>query len=171
MRRISVWAVLVLMMCQLSCAVLSCSSIDCPVQNQVAVNWRVMVYDDTKMVADTLKDTLYVWTQRADGTDTLLYNRGVNTHSFSLPMSYQHPEDILVLGVVDTKKTVTLDTVWLKKNDIPHFESVDCGSHFFHELTSVRSTHHAIDTVSINQSSVTYDPSIVHLHICFKASR
>lgn len=146
----------------------ACSSIDCPVQNKVAVNYTVMSYKNGVEVADTLKDTLYIWTQRSDGTDTLLYNRGVNTHSFSLPISYAHPEDMLVFCVVDTNSVITADTVWIKKDDIPHFESVDCSAHFFHQMTAIRSSHRAIDTIFINNSSVNYDSSVDHIHIHFK---
>ena len=87
----------------------ACSTIDCPVQNKVAVNYTVMSYKNGVEVADTLKDTLYIWTTRIDGKDTLLYNRGVNTKSFSLPLSYAHPEDTLVFCVVDTNKVVKID--------------------------------------------------------------
>lgn len=146
----------------------ACSSIDCPVQNTIAVYYKICSFDNGEEVTDTLNDTLYVWTQRSDGKDTLLLNRGVNITSFSLPPSYSHPEDMLVFYVVDTAHVWTLDTVWLKKNDIPHFESVDCSAHFFHELTAVRSTHRGIDTIIINNPSVTYDPTVVNLHIHFK---
>ena len=149
----------------------ACSTIDCPVQNTVAVYYGICAYDNGEEVTDTLTDTLYVWSQRSDGKDTLLLNRGVNISSFSLPASYSHPEDILVFYVVDTTHVWTLDTVWLKKDDIPHFESVDCSAHFFHELTAVRSSHRGIDTIIINNPSVTYDPTVVNLHIHFKNRR
>jgi len=148
----------------------ACSTIDCPVQNVVALNFTVKTYDGSgEEVADTLQDTLYVWSQRKDGTDTLLLNRGVGLYSFSLPVSYSHPEDVLIFGVdAQDGSGAKLDTVWIKKEDIPHFESVDCSAHFFHNLTAVRSTHLAIDTVMIKNPSVTYDPTVDHIHIHFK---
>ena len=149
-------------------ALAACSTIDCPVQNKVAVNYAVKSYVDGEEVTDTLKDTLYVRTRRGDGTDTLILNRGINIQSFSLPVSYAHPEDTLVFCVVDTNKVATVDTVWIKKNDIPHFESVDCSAHFFHTLTAIRSSHRAIDTIFINNPSVTYDPSVNHIYVHFK---
>lgn len=149
----------------------ACSSIDCPVQNKVSVNYSVCQYDNGKEVADTLTDTLYIWTRRKDGTDTLLLNRGVNTRSFTLPVSYSHPEDVLIFATTNTNNDMTLDTVWINKEDIPHFESVDCGARYFHNLTAVRSTHSAIDTIIINNPSVTYDETADHLHIHFKTSR
>lgn len=146
----------------------ACSTIDCPVQNKVAVNYAVKTIVGGVEVNDTLKDTLYVWSTRGDGDDTLLFNSGINISSFSLPISYTHPEDKLVFCLVDTDKVAAIDTVWIKKEDIPHFESVDCSAHFFHELTAVRSTHKAIDTIFINKANVNYDSSIDHIHIHFK---
>ena len=160
-----------LIICHLSFCVSACSSIDCPVQTTVAVNYQVFQYDQLgNEVADTLADTLYIWTRRSDGNDTLLFNRGVSTTSFSLPISYQHPEDMLFFLVADTANVWTVDTVWLKKEDIPHFESVDCSAHFFHQLTAVRSSHNIIDTIVISNPSVTYDQDVTHLKIHFKTA-
>jgi hypothetical protein len=147
----------------------ACSSIDCPVENQVFTVYGVYSGEEV----DTLHDTLYVWSKRSDGKDTLLLNRGVNLSNFFLPISNQHPEDILIFLVADTAGHYTLDTVWIKKEDIPHFESVDCNPTFFHRLTSVRSTHRGIDTITINRSSVEYETtsSTAHFHIDFKARR
>ena len=162
MRRLLLFLIVVL--------ITSCSTIDCPVQNKVALNFAVKTYNSSGVeVADTLKDTLYVWTVRQDGVDTLLLNRAVDVRSFSLPLSYSHPEDVLIFGVnAKDGSGATIDTVWIKKEDIPHFESVDCSAHFFHNLTAVRSTHLAIDTVMIKNPSVTYDPSADNIHIHFK---
>jgi hypothetical protein len=152
----------------LSVVLVACSSIECPIENTVAVNYAVMKYQDGEEVADTLKDTLSIWTRKSDGTDTLLYNRGVNVRSFQLQISYTNPQDFFVFLVTDTFNVSTIDTVWVSKEDIPHFESVDCAARYFHKLTNVRSTHEAIDTIIINNSSVTYDSSVKHLYIHFK---
>lgn len=143
----------------------ACSTVDCPIQIAVRTGYSVF----TGERADTLHDTLYVWTRRSDGTDTLLLNRGVGLTSFTLPVSYQQTEDTLFFCVADTAHVLTVDTVWIAKTNIPHFESVDCSPGFFHELTGVRCTHYGIDSISIHHKSVTYDPSNEHFHITFKA--
>lgn len=145
----------------------SCSSIDCPISTKVMVNYGFYDANEQKY---TLTDTLSVWTQRKDGTDTLLINSDVDKTAMSLQISYQRPEDIMIFRIADTLN-VTLDTVWIKKEDIPHFESVDCAAHFFHTLTDVRSTHHGIDTIFINNPSVTYDTSVEHIRLRFKDRR
>lgn len=143
---------------------LACSSIDCPVQNTVRVQYAIR--DDNGMTK--MNDTLWVLSQRSDGSDTLLLNRSSGISSFSLPVSYAHPEDVLLFVIADTAGVYTLDTLWLKKDDIPHFESVDCSAHFFHRITAVRSTHESIDSVTIANPLVDYDSSRTHLYIYFK---
>lgn len=170
MKRNVKWGILSLsfIICHLSFCVSACSSIDCPSKNTVAVYYSVKKYNaEGELIPDTLKDTLWVWSQRIDGTDTLL-NRLVDKTSFALPISYQHPEDMLVFAIRDKAQMITIDTVWLKKDDIPHFESVDCSAHFFHQLTGIRFTNNGIDSVVINNPSVTYADDVTNIHIFIK---
>ena len=153
----------IFLLCALLCA---CSSIDCPVQNVVSVQYVVRNADGTER---SLSDSLSVSSQRSNGTDTLLLNRLIGQSAFSLPASYSHPEDVLVFTFASTSGRV-VDTVWIKKEDIPHFESVDCSAAFFHELTSVRHTRNAIDSLVLKNSSVTYDVSTIHFHLYPKSS-
>lgn len=142
----------------------ACSSINCPVENTVATYYSVR--DASGEV--TFPDTLWVLTRRSDDSLLVLLNRFTGQSAFSLPISYSQPEDTLLFMVSDTTGVTTLDTLWLKKDDIPHFESVDCSAHFFHRLTNVRCTHNGIDSVSIVNPNVDYDPTKTHLHIFFK---
>ncbi len=141
------------------CVFFSCSSIDCPVQNTVRTVCQVK---------DTLKDTLTITTKRlgAKGGDTILLNKAVNQTTFKLPISYRQPVDQLLFT---TQKLAVTDTVWITKNNTPHFESVDCGLTYFHEITSVRHTHYGIDSIVILKTTVDYDPNTPHLSIYFKA--
>ena len=143
----------------------ACSSIDCPVQNLVYTQYALMKADGT---TDTLAvDTLSIWTRRADGSDSLLLNRlcGATATGFDLPISYTHPEDVLVTLLADTLGHHYLDTIRIKKDDQPHFESVDCQAAFFHTLTAVSATHNAIDSIRINHASVTYDTQNTHIYL------
>ena len=151
--------------------VCSCTSIDCPVQNTVSVNYGLMKGDGT---ADTMGvDTLWAWTTRADGKDTLLLNRlcGTSATKFTLPVSSNRPEDVFCLLLCDTTGNFWLDSVFVKKDDMPHFESVDCQASFFHTLTGVRCTHNALDSIVINNKSVTYDQTKTHIFIYIKPRR
>lgn len=147
----------------LACVLLmACSTIDCPVQNVVSVQYVIYNSDGTEL---TLRDdSLSITSQRADGTEALLLNRLIDKSSFSIPISYSHPEDILVFTFENSVKEVH-DTVWIKKEDIPHFESVDCNAAFFHELQDVRYTQHGIDSLVLKNRSVNYDVSTIHFHL------
>lgn len=163
------WATLLCLsfiICHLSFSVASCTSIDCPVENLVYTNYGLY---KSNAAVDTLHDTLYVFSLKADGTDTTLFNRGINITSFSLDISYTSPEDTLYFLRVGADDVFLMDTVWIKKENIPHFESVDCSVSFFHKITAVRNTKNGIDSIVINHSDVNYDTSNQHFHIYFKS--
>jgi hypothetical protein len=143
----------------------SCSSIDCPVQNSVYTKYKALRSDGTP---DTLQSSLTVSTTMRNGIDSILLNRKTNATVFELPISYTDAEDTLFFELADEAKTL-LDTVYVAKNNTPHFESVDCNISFFHDITAVKWTNNAIDSVVINKSSVNYDASTEHFHIYFKA--
>ena len=161
-------------------AVAACTSIDCPVQNLVMTRYTLKKPDGNP---DTLsKDTLWVWTQRANGTDTVIsrviqgslelnYFHGSSASSFQLPISYTQPEDVLFMLLRNDKGVNYIDTVRIKKENMPHFESVDCQAAYFHEITSVTCTHNVIDSIVINNPHVNYDAKTTHFNLYFKAQR
>ena len=140
----------------------SCSSIDCSVNSLVRTQYQFTNSDGNAL---TLLDSLSVVTTTKDGKDTTILNKGVNISTFQLPISYSHPEDILVFQFSGSNGLSTADTVWVKKNDYPHFESVDCNAIFFHQLTDVRYTRNCLDSIVIKNPSVTNDDQVVHLYI------
>jgi hypothetical protein len=107
-------------------------------------------------------DTLSVFTTRADD-ELVRLNRGAGLSKFHLQVSYTHPEDIFIFhfDLVSANVRVT-DTVWVKKEDYTHFESVDCNVSFFHHITDVRYTTNFIDSLVIKERSVTYDRTKIH---------
>lgn len=141
--------------------VADCSSIDCPVENTVRTYYNICNSDGSELKID---EGLSVTSKRRDGTDTLLLNMQTGISKFSLPVSYSHPEDILIFAYSSKLGDIVYarDTVWVKKDDIPHFESVDCNVSFFHRITDVRYTKNFIDSLVIKESSVTYDRTQVH---------
>lgn len=160
----------------LSGVVSSCSSIDCPVENTVSIQYEIRDKDGNELaITDSLsvvtmrKDSFYVDVTALLNSDDVTLNKLVGKSAFSLPVSYSHPEDILFFCFSDTARTV-VDTVWIKKDDIPHFESVDCPAAFFHRLTGVRHTRNAIDSLVLINTSVDYDTQRVHFHLYPKSS-
>jgi hypothetical protein len=140
----------------------ACTSIDCPLNNRVYCKFKLAG------TVTTLSDTLNISTDRSDGNDTVLINRDVNVDSFSLPMSYNHAEDVFFVERRDTSGKSTIDTVTIAKDNLPHFESVDCSPAVFHILKSVTYTKHDIDSIVIKNKNVTYDAAKAHFYIYFK---
>ena len=151
--------------------VMACASLDCPVNNIVATRYSLQKPDGTP---DTMGvDTLWIWTKSTDGTDVMLVNRlcGTKATYFSIEPSLTLPVDMVCLEVEDTIGTVWDDTIWVTKEDYPHFEGVDCKASYFHTITGVRSTRRIIDTVIINKNTVDYDASTAHFLLRLKARR
>lgn len=147
----------------------ACTSIECPLHHTVSSHYVLLKSDQA---ADTLKDTLSISIVRQYSVrpDTLLLNKAIGVTKFELPVSHTNAEDTLYFKFSNLSYAAT-DTVWLKKENIPHFESVDCSASFLHILTAVNSTHHAIDSIKINNPSVDYDPQTVHFHLYLKSRR
>ena len=144
----------------------ACSSIDCPLNNRTYASFK-LAGDVTKLV-----DTLTVSTPRNIDNpeeDTVLINRLVDTDSLSLPMSYQHTEDIYIFTFVQKDTELkTIDTLWVSKENEPHFESVDCNPVMFHTIKDVRFTQRAIDDIKVNYNKVTYNDAKAHFLIYLK---
>lgn len=144
----------------------ACSSIDCPLNNRTYASFK-LAGDVTKLV-----DTLTVSTPRNIDNpeeDTVLINRLVDTESLSLPMSYQRTEDIYIFTFVQKDTELkTIDTLWVSKENEPHFESVDCNPVMFHTIKDVRFTQRAIDDIKVNYNKVTYNDAKAHFLIYLK---
>lgn len=144
----------------------ACSSIDCPLNNRTYASFK-LAGDVTKLV-----DTLTVSTPRNIDNpeeDTVLINRLVDTNSLSLPMSYQRTEDIYIFTFVQKDTELkTIDTLWVSKENEPHFESVDCNPVMFHTIKDVRFTQRAIDDIKVNYNKVTYNDAKAHFLIYLK---
>ncbi len=140
---------------------ISCSTIDCPLNNTTYTKYKLM--GNIK----TLNDTLTISTTKQEGTDSVLINKDVKVDSFILPMSYHQPEDVFYFEVKNQYQRVYKDTVTVKKEDQPHFESVDCSPTYFHTIMEIKTTHNLIDSIVINNKEVNYDASKAHFYIYF----
>ena len=145
-------------------AMTACTSIDCPVENNVATLYKLQKADGTQ---DTLHDTLTVLTRLARGVDTVILNKSVETTSFQLPISYTNAADTFTFVRKSDTRELT-DTVWIEKTNLPQFESVDCKLVYFHDLTSLRHTRNGIDSISVKKGRIDYDSNTENFHIYFK---
>ncbi len=142
----------------------ACSSIDCPLNNRVYTNYILQTAEHN---VDTMKLFMTISTNRTDGSDTVIVNKDLNVTQFSLPISNAQHSDVFFVELADSLGSSTLDTVTVNKENYMHFESTDCTPSYFHTLTSVSSTHNAIDSVVINTNAVDYDTTKKHFYIYF----
>ena len=147
--------------------IVSCSSVDCPVKNWVRSYYAVYDSDGTTL---DLHDTLTIYTERMDGSDTILLNKGIGIETFDLPVSYTLPEDTLYFHFFNLDYDVT-DTVWIQKENYPHFESLECKATYFHKVTGLRYTTHAIDSLVLKNPYVNYEDQTTHFFIYPDSSR
>ena len=135
----------------------SCDTIDCTLNNTVAMTCKF--YQDGKVVQ--LNDTLTI---TAVGVENPLLNRKIGTSSMTLPLSFFNEVDTLLLHVSSEDYSVT-DTLWIEKTSYNHFESPDCPVNMFHNITAVRSTHLFIDSVTISRPDVDfYEDENLQIH-------
>ena len=148
------------------CFLSSCSQIDCPLNNRVYVVFRFM-----NSVGDSVKvsEVINVSTDRHEMEDSVVLNQFTGRATFSIPMSYTQPVDVLYFTLTDDQSVTRTDTVRISKTDQAHFESIDCTPTYFHTLTGAEWTSHAIDSIIITNSKVTYDTTGGHLRIYFKS--
>ena len=145
----------------------ACSTIDCPVENTVSVQYEIRDKAGKEL---SITDSLSVISTRQDG-DYVVLNRLSNKSSFSIPISYSYPEDVLFFCFKNIDNdSIVVDTVCIQKDDFPHFESVDCNASFFHEINGVQYTRHYIDSLVLLNKSVTYDQTTVHFRLVPKSN-
>ena len=145
----------------------ACSTIDCPVENTVSVQYEIRDKAGKEL---SITDSLSIVSIRQDG-DYVVLNRLSDKSSFSIPISYAYPEDVLYFCFKNLDNdSIVVDTVCIEKDDFPHFESVDCNASFFHEITNVQYTRHYIDSLVLLNKSVTYDQTTVHFRLVPKDS-
>lgn len=137
----------------------ACTSIDCPLNNLVKVNLIM------KNGNETLADTLTITAIRTS-SDTI-FNRGVNISSLAVPVSYTQEEDLLQITLNDTLGNTYKDTLTIRKTNQIHFEAVDCPPNYFHTLTGITTTRHAIDSVVIKNPQIDYDSKKENIYIYF----
>ena len=158
MRKLILLIVLILLL-------VACSSIDCPLNSRVFTKYKLAGN------VSTLIDTLTIYTETAANQDSVLINKDVKKDSFLLPMSYHREQDVFFFEMKDTNQVVYHDTIVIRKEDHPHFEAVDCNPTIFHTIRGIRYTHHRIDSIVLNNSTVNYNASTTHFLIFFKGGR
>lgn len=134
----------------------ACDSTSCPINNVVYSSYGFYVMENGTETPISILDTLTV---TAGGSDSILVNRLQNGGQVELPVSYTSATDTLVFSFINEEQQERRDTIWIDKENIPHYESPDCPVSFFHHVTAVRYTQVLIDSVSIVNPNINYNVS------------
>ena len=134
----------------LVCGVSACSGEDCPINNTVLGK---MAFYGQNGEAGALTTTLTVSVVRPQ-RDSVVLNQKNNAAEVLFPLSYAHETDTIVF---DYDGGAAYDSIYVSHTNAPTLVSIDCGAAIFHTITSVRSTHHVIDTVILKSTEVNYD--------------
>ena len=143
-------------------SLMGCETIDCTLENTVACRYGLYTTEGSVKLNDTL--SIYV----CSSNDVLL-NQETEASGAVLPMSYWQDIDTL-LFVVAGERYIIEDTVFIEKVNTPHFESPDCPSKMFHEITSVRCSHNYMDSIVLVQPLVNYN-EIENIRIYLRAGK
>ena len=133
-----------------------CEGIDCTLNNVVCLRIGFYASDSGQKVS--VLDTLTI---TAEGTDSVLFNRGVKTSEVALPMSYWQDEDVLRLAFTeaDTRNTRSI-VLRVAKSNTQHYEGPECPTTMFHQLKGVdfEDANGLVDSVVITNKQVNYVP-------------
>ena len=133
-----------------------CESIDCTLNNVVCL--RIGFYASDSKEKVSVLDTLTI---TAEGTDSVLLNRGVKTSDVKLPMSYWQDEDVLRMTFTETltrnKRSLVLR---VGKTNTQHYEGPECPTVMFHNLKNVDfdDENGLVDSVVVTNKHVNYAP-------------
>jgi hypothetical protein len=145
-------AVFLIFLCTILCP--GCDGgYDCSLNN-IAYN-RVnfyTTYENGVEKAYPFPETLTV-SMMINGRDSILVNNAMNAKELTLPMSYTSSCDTLILDYWNGIK----DTLYIGHENIPFYQSMECGVVMHHSLTDVRYTNNLIDSMAINTTQINFD--------------
>lgn len=129
-----------------------CENIDCTLNNIVLCHFAF--YDSATGERVVLADTLTI---TAEGTDSVLLNRATNSKEVGVPLSYYQEKDILNFIIKTKDGEVYENAVIIQKTGQVHFESPDCPTTMFHNISqALVHSGTVIDSVAITRREVNY---------------
>lgn len=143
----------------------ACQENNCTMENSVVCRYSLL--DSETGMESPLQDTLSIFTTKGKR----IINRAINTSELQLPMSHTLPCDTLLLHFTSETAQAT-DTIIVSKTNIPHFESLECGTSYFHEISNISLKPRknpvdgltTLDSVRIVNTHINYD-QVTNLHL------
>lgn len=132
----------------------SCSEeSDCSIAGRPMINCTLYRMVDNQVVNDTL-DSLTV---TALGTDSILLNNQKKVHTLMLPLRYSSDSTILVFHYAYVADPTFNDTVYIKQDNTPYFESMDCGYSMRQSILGLRHSEEELDSIYISNKQANTD--------------
>lgn len=129
------------------------SGYDCSLNN-IAYN-RINFYtadENGYEFAYSFPEALTV-SMKINGRDSVIVNYMTGIKDLTLPMSYANNCDTLLF---EYENGIT-DTLYIGHENIPFYQSMECGVIMHHALTEVRHTNNLIDSMAINFAKINFD--------------
>lgn len=145
---------LTLLLCTLLCP--GCDGgYDCALDN-IAYN-RIKFYSFNEYGAETeyaFPDYMTV-SIMVNGRDSIVVNHITNAKELTLPMSYTHGCDTVIMIFFDRYN----DTLYINHENIPIYQSMECGVIMHHRLTGTVHTRNLIDSIAIKSAEINFNPN------------
>ena len=147
-------AVLLTLFCCLLCT--GCDGgYDCALEN-VAYN-RMKFYTsgaDGQEKEYAVPDALTI-SVMVNGIEYIAINHITNVKEIKLPMSYTAACDTVIMNFYNNDSYN--DTLYIGHDNIPIYQSMECGVIMHHELITATSTNVIIDSLAIGNANVNFD--------------
>ena len=90
-----------------------------------------------------------------NGRDSIVVNHITNAKELTLPMSYTHVCDTVILNFFDRYN----DTLYINHENIPIYQSMECGVIMHHKLTGTAHSRNQIDSMAIKSAEINFNPN------------
>lgn len=132
----------------------SCSEeSDCSIAGRPMINCTLYRMEDNQVVNDTL-DSLTV---TALGTDSILINNQKKVHTLMLPLRYSSDSTIFIFHYAYVSDPDLCDTVYIKQDNTPYFESMDCGYSMRQSILGIGHSEEELDSIYVSNKQANTD--------------
>ncbi len=152
------FVLVLLAMCSIVGISSSCSEdADCSMEGRRMIYCGLYTIDpDNKETV--LKDTLDSLTITALGTDSIILNNQKKVTKLSLPLRYTADTTALVLHYDYKRRPEYTDTIYIVHNNIPFFESIECGYTVQQTVLKASFSTYQLDSIYIaNKEAQAYE--------------
>lgn len=126
---------------------------DCSIAGRPMINCTLY-----RMVEDQVaNDTLDSLTVTALGTDSILINNQKKVHTLMLPLRYSADSTVLIFHYAYRSNPSLSDTIYIKQDNTPYFESMDCGYSMRQSIRGIGHSEEELDSIYVSNKQANTD--------------